>query len=67
MRGHTLPQCQHPRSDDDDLTYRHVVEDFVRGVKVTIYGFQCQAHGRHGYYRVEETTRKLDLKDTADT
>jgi hypothetical protein len=55
------PQCTHGINDDTDLTFRHTVEDFVRGVKVTVYGFWCKEHDRHGTWRLESEVKKLEL------
>jgi hypothetical protein len=62
-----LPSCNHGINDDCDMTYRHVVEDFVRGTKVTIVGFWCKAHDRHGTWRIQESTRTFKMPEDAES
>jgi len=60
-------RCNHGITDDCDTTYRSVVEDYMRGTKVTIVGYWCRAHDRHGTWRLEEPTRKMQLPEKAES
>ncbi len=61
-----LPGCTHGISDDVVLSFRHVVEDFFRGTKVTVLGYECPEHGRHGTHTVHEATRKTEAPARAE-
>lgn len=63
MRRTLGPSCSHGISDSVTLTFRHVLEDFIGGTKVTVFGYECAEHGRPGIYRVDEQVRKIEVPE----
>ena len=62
-----ITQCNHGLNDDCDTTYRSIVEDFINGTKVTIIGYRCKVHDRHGTWTISEPARKIELPMEAES
>jgi len=60
-------ECDHGMTDDCDMTYRMLTEDFIRGIKSTTVGYWCKTHDKHGTCKYQEAARMMKLpKETTE-
>ena len=62
-----MRECDHGLTDDCDMTYRMLTEDFIRGKKSTVVGYWCKTHNKHGKCEYTEPARVMDLKKYEET